>query len=194
MMHRFSSHFKKRKEGRAATDDKKVNGLTNNVYETNGAVAAGKSTDGPSTNPDGKVNHTASRAEVESSFNAFANLVHAAQRPLPNQSGDGTYLDDQAEHSSLWADVKSLGYKDAKTLMEVMKTTASGADVDDKTMLMERIVQVSYSLNNEAMASDLKGLNSSSPHCLLHQRHDQISRMPLSTSYGVPSSIRLSPS
>jgi hypothetical protein len=147
MMHRFSSHFKKRKEGRAATDVKKVDGLTNSVYETNGTIAAGKSTDGPSTHHDGKEHHTASRAEVESSFNAFANLVHAAQRPLPNKLGDGTYPEEQAEHSSVWADIKSLGFKDAKTLMEVMKNTASGADVDDKTMLMERVIQVSYSFN-----------------------------------------------
>jgi linoleate 10R-lipoxygenase len=147
MMKRLSIHFKKRKDGMVAADDKKVNGLTDRVYETNGVVASGKSTDGPSAHDDGKVDHTASRAEVENSFSAFANLVHAARRPLPNQSGDGTYLDEQAEHSSLWADIKSLGFKDAKTLMEIMKNTASGADVDDKTMLMERIIQVSYLLN-----------------------------------------------
>lgn len=34
------------------------------------------------------------------------------------------------------SDVKSLGFKDASTLMQVMKTKATGELQDDKTMLM----------------------------------------------------------
>ena len=49
--------------------------------------------------------HNASRADVESSFSQFAQLVHAARRPLPTQSGDGAYL-DHVEPSGLLADIK----------------------------------------------------------------------------------------
>ena len=33
------------------------------------------------------------RAEVASIFEQYAQLIHASLRPLPNQSGDGAYLD-----------------------------------------------------------------------------------------------------
>jgi linoleate 10R-lipoxygenase len=147
MLRRLATFKGKKKEKQEKTNGQKVNGLTNGVHETYDAAAAGKASSGPSTH--GKASdHTANRAEVESSFTAFANLVHAAQRPLPNQSGDGTYIDEHAEHPSLWADIKSLGFKDAKTLVEVLRDTASGADVDDKTMLMERVIQVSLCINS----------------------------------------------
>ena len=87
------------------------------------------------------VDNSASRQNVESSFAQFAQLLHAAQRPLPNQSGDGAYL-DHAEPSGLMGDLKRLGFKDAKTLMDVMKSKASGELQDDKTYIMERTIQV----------------------------------------------------
>ena len=89
-------------------------------------------------------NHKVDRAEVDSSFKAFAQLVHASQRPLPNQSGDGTYIDHDDHHTGLWTDLKSMGMKDAKTLVAAMKGATSGELQDDKTMLMERIIQVGY--------------------------------------------------
>ena len=85
--------------------------------------------------------HSGSREEVEDSFNQFAQLIHAARSPLPNQSGDGAYL-DHAEPTGLMGDIKKLGFRDAKTLMEVMKTKASGEYQDDKTYIMERTIQV----------------------------------------------------
>ena len=51
------------------------------------------------------VNHNASRADVESSFTEFAQLIHASLRPLPTQTGDGAYL-DHAEPTGLFADIK----------------------------------------------------------------------------------------
>ena len=78
---------------------------------------------------------------MESSFEQFAQLIHAARRPLPTQSGDGAYL-DHAEPSGFLQDVKALGFKDAKTLMEVMKSKATGELQDDKTYIMERTIQV----------------------------------------------------
>ena len=51
------------------------------------------------------IDHGASRGDVEDSFAQFAQLVHAAMRPLPTQSGDGAYL-EHAEPSGLLADIK----------------------------------------------------------------------------------------
>lgn len=87
------------------------------------------------------VDHSASRADVESSFNKFAQLVHASRRPLPTQSGDGAYL-ERTEPTGLVQDLKSIGFRDVETLMELMKSKTSGKLQDDKTYLMERIIQV----------------------------------------------------
>ena len=86
--------------------------------------------------------HSSNRSDVDTSFEQFAQLIHASQRPLPTQGGDGSYI-DHAEPSSLLQDVKALGFKDAKTLIEVMKTKAAGELQDDKTYIMERTIQVS---------------------------------------------------
>lgn len=87
------------------------------------------------------VDHSASRADVESSFSKFAQLVHASRRPLPTQSGDGAYL-EHTEPTGLLQDLKSIGFRDVETLMELMKQKTSGKLQDDKTYLMERIIQV----------------------------------------------------
>lgn len=42
----------------------------------------------------------------------------------------------------MMADLRSLGFKDIKTLKEVMQTKASGALQDDQTYLTERVIQV----------------------------------------------------
>ena len=135
----------KTKVDKAIANGQKVNGVTNDVSvvkETNGTTASGKTSNGVDAHTK-EPSHAVSRQDVESSFTQFAQLVHAAQRPLPNQTGDGTYVEDAAEHASFSQDLRSLGLRDVKTLTEVMKSAASGALVDDKTMFMERVIQVS---------------------------------------------------
>lgn len=53
---------------------------------------------------------TVTRETVSDTFAEYAQLIHASQRPLPNQSGDGQYL-EKDEPSGFWADMKSLGIK-----------------------------------------------------------------------------------
>lgn len=82
-----------------------------------------------------------SREDVDNSLEQFAQLVHASRRPLPTQTGDGSYIGTDDVPSSLFQDIKSLGFKDLGTLREVMLN--KGELQDDKTMLMERVIQVS---------------------------------------------------
>jgi hypothetical protein len=133
----------KEKEGARVKGSNGLNGI-NGVNGTTGLKKLGSGLETRHEVPTEQPDHAANRAEVESSFAQFAHLVHAAQRPLPNQTGDDTYIEEKQQHSSLWADLRCLGYKDVKTLTEVMKNTASGALVDDKTMLMERVIQASW--------------------------------------------------
>lgn len=85
--------------------------------------------------------HSVTRGDVDSAFDQFAQLVSASRRPLPTQTGDGSYLEHDAP-SSLFQDLKALGFKDVKTFRELLASKISGALNDDKTMLMERIIQV----------------------------------------------------
>jgi len=61
------------------------------------------------------------------------------------QSGDGSYLEHDVP-TGLMQDLKALGFRDVGTLINVMKNKANGGLVDDKTYLMERIIQVQYPL------------------------------------------------
>jgi linoleate 10R-lipoxygenase len=81
------------------------------------------------------------RAEVVAVFEKYAQAIHAAQEPLPNQTGDGTYLKHD-KSSGLIADIKSLGFRDVNTVKDLISSKTSGELVDDKTYLMERVIQM----------------------------------------------------
>ncbi|KAK5321703.1 hypothetical protein LTR93_005941 [Exophiala xenobiotica] len=83
----------------------------------------------------------ATRKDVENIFQQFAQLLHASQRPLPTQSGDGQYL-DEAKSSGFLADLKSLGLKDVKTVTHMLEDKASGKAQDDRKLHMEEIMQL----------------------------------------------------
>lgn len=125
---------------------------------------------------------------VAETFEAFAQIIHASQRPLPTQTGDGSYVQHH-EHTGLWADLRSMGIKDAKTLKEVIANKASGQLVDDKTMIMERVIQVRMGTHIPSFDVELT-VSSWSPRCQLPRRHVVISPTPSSMSYGTTCNIR----
>lgn len=43
-------------------------------------------------------------------------------------------------------DLKSIGFKDVNTLMQVMKQKKAGGLQDDKTYIMERVIQVNQTV------------------------------------------------
>ncbi len=140
MLRRFSSKITGR--GKNEESNGNANGSGNGVKAEKPNGARRQSSFVPQKKPKETVDHAASRGEVESSFQQFAQLIHASRRPLPTQSGDGAYL-DHTEPSGLMQDLKSIGFKDVNTLMQVMKQKKSGAPQDDKTYIMERVIQVS---------------------------------------------------
>ncbi|KAN0083249.1 hem peroxidase [Elaphomyces granulatus] len=128
-MKRFASVFKKTR------DDSKlnINGAQPNSKRHSKAVAVARAPEGD--------DNSAKRHEVSATFEEYAQLIHASRRPLPTQTGDGTYLEHE-HHSSLFQDLGVLGVKDFGTLMDVIKNKVTGGLVDDKTMLMEHIIQL----------------------------------------------------
>lgn len=68
-------------------------------------------------------------------------VVAAALRPLPTQTGDGSYV-QMPSVTGLAKDLLHFDLKDAKTLAEVAKTAVTGEAVNDRDYIMERVIQV----------------------------------------------------
>lgn len=132
MLRRFSSTFKKSKGDH---HESKENGAQVNSkrHSKLSPIRRKSSSDDEDNN--------VKRNEVTGLFEKYSQLIHASQRPLPNQNGDGTYLEHDTS-TGLFQDLKSMGFKDFGTLKDVMKSQTSGELIDDKTMLMERVIQV----------------------------------------------------
>lgn len=140
MLRRFSSAFRKGKKEDSQTND--VTGVNGSSSSAKPDMQRRRSNLAPQKKNEELEDHSAGHTQVESTFQQYAQLIHASRRPLPTQSGDGAYL-DHVMPSGLMDDLKHLGFKDVNTLMGVMKTKASGELADDKTYLMERVIQVS---------------------------------------------------
>ncbi|KAG8162580.1 hypothetical protein KVR01_008345 [Diaporthe batatas] len=84
----------------------------------------------------------ADRDGITAAFKQFASSIHASRHPLPTQLGDGT-VSIKKRQTGLTVDLKHLGKKDFKTLLDLVKSKLHGTEpLDDKTMLMERIIQI----------------------------------------------------
>lgn len=140
MLRRFSTQFKRNKDanGDAEPKSNKEN-KESNTKRFSKSAAPRK----PSSNEESRA---VSRDEVVAVFEKYAQAIHASREPLPNQTGDGTYLKHD-QSSGLFNDIKSLGFRDLNTVKDLIKNKASGELIDDKTYLMERIIQVSNSVN-----------------------------------------------
>ncbi|KAI9884215.1 MAG: hypothetical protein M1823_004008 [Watsoniomyces obsoletus] len=119
MLRRFSSTFRKKQK----SDD----------GDQSRSNAASKTVVTPES--------SSSRSDIASTFEQYAQLIHASRRPLPTQTGDGSYVKHEVP-TSLFQDLRSLGFQDVNTLIGVMKGRVSGEPVDDKTYLMERVIQL----------------------------------------------------
>lgn len=89
-------------------------------------------------------------AEESNSSNKLAQIeqvVTAALRPLPTQTGDGSYVQEPTV-TGLAKDLLHFDLKDAKTLAEVAKTAVTGEAVNDRDYVMERVIQVCVSARN----------------------------------------------
>lgn len=84
----------------------------------------------------------ADREGVSAVFAQFGQLLHASRRPLPVQMGDGTY-NKTVQRTGLKKDLKYLRLKDVKTVLDLARSKLKGEQLtDDKTMIMERVIQL----------------------------------------------------
>lgn len=149
MMRRFSSKVgfnkdqKQSKTDPAKATNGTVNGTSNGAPEKPGISK--RNTIFSQKPKQESVGHAPStkREDIEYTFKQFAQLVQATRRPIPTQTGDGTYV-EHVENPGMFSDLSNLGFKDARTLMDVMKTKAAGGLTDDRTYLMEKVIQVCF--------------------------------------------------
>lgn len=114
---------------------------------SNGAANGPKTTDDKQMTPTYKAvkednPKRVNRGQVEGTFSQYAQLIHASRRPLPTESGDGTYLGEKKKGTTLFQDLRTVGFKGIKTIIAVGRSKRKGDLVDDRTYLMEKIIAV----------------------------------------------------
>lgn len=120
-----------------------VNGVTNGTHATtNGTNGINGTKSSTSSPPSKSTAPPAKRGDVESTFAKYAQLIHASRRPLPNQSGDGSYLREETKYTSTFSDVRTMGWKGISTLLAVRKHKKSGKLDNDREYIMERVINV----------------------------------------------------
>lgn len=102
------------------------------------------------------------RTNLDNSFKQFAQLIGAAVKPLPNQTGNGT--DIKKEDPSVTAKINeaigtmsNLGISDGATLMDVLMKGKTGAAWDDKNYLMEKLIQTAAKIPDTKFGNDITG-------------------------------------
>ena len=91
--------------------------------------------------PDTPIEKVPSRKDIEATFESIRGVIKASLRPLPTQTGDGSYI-TQPESTGLLPDLQKLGIRDMKALVGVIGAKASGKPTNDKEYLMEKVIQV----------------------------------------------------
>lgn len=156
MIKRWSSKFGKDRKTEKRDTNGRVNGVKGRSESSNGSETSNEPplNHGNLTNGNSHSAHRGStfgfskhekvgdveRKDIDGLFQEFSQIIHASKRPIPNQNGDGTY-NEHKEFTGLKEDLKALGIKDYRTLLEVIKGRVTGKLVDDKTMIMERLIQ-----------------------------------------------------
>lgn len=74
-------------------------------------------------------------------FTQLKQVIASSLRPLPNETGDGTYVKSQTV-TGLAKDLDHLSVKDLGTLAEVVKSAVTGDAVNDREYIMEQVIQV----------------------------------------------------
>ncbi|KAF8249495.1 heme peroxidase [Wilcoxina mikolae CBS 423.85] len=91
------------------------------------------------------------RKDIDATFTKFAALIHASNRPLPNRYGDGRDDPDDEKLTGIRHDIMVLrrgGFmmESLHTLWNTLQNKRKGGPTDDKTMIMERLIQLTSRL------------------------------------------------
>lgn len=118
------------------------NGTTNSQRVDNRGISGVFETN-PTADPSDGPDHSINREGIAATLDKYAQVISFSARPLPTQTGDGSYI-VEPKQISLWDDLKAMRIKDYETLDMTLKQELSGTKLtDDRSMLMEKTIQVS---------------------------------------------------
>jgi hypothetical protein len=87
-----------------------------------------------------------SRADFLSAITQIGNAINASFRHVPTQTGDYTSLSHGEAKSSVLSEVKYLSVRNVQTLKDMLVEGLEGGFVDDRTYIMERVIQLAAEL------------------------------------------------
>ncbi|KAF2090084.1 hypothetical protein K490DRAFT_71754 [Saccharata proteae CBS 121410] len=99
------------------------------------------------------------RKEVSDAVSNFTTLFRQVKKPLPTETGDGTYVTDQ-EKSKIdeveegLKDLSDLNITDFETLKTALKQKIDGEPTDDRTYFMEHLIRTAAKLPDESKLSE----------------------------------------
>lgn len=82
------------------------------------------------------------RKDIQRSFSQLQQVFQASARPLPSQTGDGTYVNTPPKSTGIASDLPHVNLKEVEGLIEIAKDAATGEPQNDKDYLMERVIEV----------------------------------------------------
>jgi linoleate 8R-lipoxygenase/9,12-octadecadienoate 8-hydroperoxide 8R-isomerase len=83
------------------------------------------------------------RQEIEKAFSQISQVIHSSLRPLPTETGDGSYIETTSSHTGILRELGNFGIRDIETLIDVTRNAATGQPVDDRRYILERVIQAS---------------------------------------------------
>ena len=84
--------------------------------------------------------HQHLRERIDDAFVALKSFITASARPLPTQTGDGSYLGH--EHATgLLKDMSTLGFRDMLALGEMVREGTEHKPIKDSDYLMEKVIR-----------------------------------------------------
>ncbi|KAI0813448.1 linoleate diol synthase [Xylaria sp. FL0064] len=126
---------------------------TNGTYKPNGTGSSSATKGsgsafgvGPPFKEQPEKRPKANRQGITQAFSQLGQWVYASERPFPTQTGHGTFT--VGKQPGFRRDLKTLSAKDLKTVVTIVKSLLKGELIDDKTMIMERTIQLVAGLPN----------------------------------------------
>ncbi|KAL0938207.1 linoleate diol synthase [Colletotrichum truncatum] len=106
-------------------------------------------------NPVGPSRGDPAYGKYDTKLTGFRKALRESKRPLPVLFGDGSYPADKTRPTGM-QNVKPLTIQDFKTIMQIIKNKLQVEKVnDDKTMIMERTIQVVAKLPHKSRLRDM---------------------------------------
>ncbi|KAL2003634.1 hypothetical protein VTN02DRAFT_3018 [Thermoascus thermophilus] len=90
-------------------------------------------------------NESSIRQEIERSLSQIYQAVTASLRPLPTETGDGTYVKKKTK-TGILRDLGHINIKDVEALIDATKNAATGEPTNDRDYIMERVIQLASGL------------------------------------------------